>query len=247
MVIPSRPGCPVTSAAYRHQLPWFSRPAPPIPWRSNRYHSRWSAVQRSDRTRHAGYPWFITPQSSAHINATPFGPLREVDPSAPNTTLNSGGASPGAQVYPGWPEMNWGRLARQKSNTKLCSTHESWVKFDSTLTQMSRVTSRVDRENQGYESSQSRVTQIVICVRVESVIFRGENVKILQLSVTLQRKNQPTATFDRPPPPSQQLFPKLGKMWWVVSQIWLNSDSTHLSQTFCEKHANCQVYHEHPE
>ena len=65
------------------------------------------------------------------------------------------------------------------------------------------------------------------------MIFRGENVKILQLCVTLQRKNQPTATFDRtPPPPGQQLFPKLGKMWWVVSQIWLNSDSNELSQSW---------------
>ena len=38
--------------------------------------------------------------------------------------------------------------------------------------------------------------------------FLGENVKILQLSVTLQRKNQPTATFDRtPPPPVNNFFP----------------------------------------
>ena len=57
--------------------------------------------------------------------------------------------------------------------------------------------------------------------------------KILQLSVTLQRKNQPTATFDRtPPPPGQQLFPKSGKRWWVVSQIWLNSDSNELNQSW---------------
>ena len=39
--------------------------------------------------------------------------------------------------------------------TGLCSTHESWVKFDSTLTQMSRVDSAV-KKNQGFESSQSR-------------------------------------------------------------------------------------------
>ena len=38
--------------------------------------------------------------------------------------------------------------------------------------------------------------------------------------------------FERtPPPPGQQLFAKLGKMWWVGSQIWLNSGSNKLSQS----------------
>ena len=125
----------------------------------------------------------------------------------------------------------------------LCSTHESWVKFDSTLTQMSRVRvesavkikdmSRVRVESR-WSSFESELSQLDTArVKVESMIFRGENVKIMQLSVTLQRKNQPTATFDRTPPPSgQQRFPKLGKMWWVVSQIWLNSDSNELSQSW---------------
>ena len=97
---------------------------------------------------------------------------------------------------------------------------DSWVMsqiwLDSDSNESSQ--SRVGRENQGYESSQSRVTLIVIWVRVESTgycliqswvnDFLGENVKILQLSVTLQRKNQPTATFDRPPPPPvNNVFP----------------------------------------
>ena len=83
-----------------------------------------------------------------------------------------------------------------------------------------------------WSSFESELNQLdTAWVKVESMIFRGEIVKILQLSVTLQRKNQPTATFDRPPP-SQQLFPKFGKMWWVVSQIWLNYDSNELSQSW---------------
>ena len=124
----------------------------------------------------------------------------------------------------------------------LCSTHESWVKFDSTLTQMSRVRvesavkikdmSRVRVESR-WSSFESELSQLdTAWVKVESLIFRRENVKILQLSVTLQRKNQPTATFHRHPPPGQQPFSKLGKMWWVVSQIWLNSDSNELSQSW---------------
>ena len=123
----------------------------------------------------------------------------------------------------------------------LCSTYESWVKFDSTLTQMSRVRvesvvkikdmSRVRVESR-WSSFGSELSQLdTAWVKVESMIFRGENVKILQLSVTLQRNNQPTATFDRTPP-GQQRFPKLGKMWWVVSHIWLNSDSNELSQSW---------------
>ena len=49
-----------------------------------------------------------------------------------------------------------------------------------------------------------------------------------------EEKTSRSATFDRtpPPPPGQELFPKLGKMWWVVSQIWLNSDSTELSRSW---------------
>ena len=113
----------------------------------------------------------------------------------------------------------------------LCSTNESWVKFDSTLTQMSRVRvesavkikdmSRV-RVESCWSSFESELSQLdTAWVKIEAMIFRGENVKILQLSVTLQRKNQPTATFDRTPPPGQQLFTKLSKMWLVVSQIWV--------------------------
>ena len=93
---------------------------------------------------------------------------------------------------------------------------------------MSRV--RVESRWSSFESELSQLH--TAWVKVESLIFRRENVKILQLSVTLQKKNQPTATSDRTPPPGQQLFPKLSKMWWVVSQIWLHSDSNELSQSW---------------
>ena len=126
----------------------------------------------------------------------------------------------------------------------LCSTHESWVKFDSTLTQMSRVRvesavkmkdmSRVRVESR-WSSFESELSQLdTAWVKVEALIFLKRNVKILYLSVVLQGKSQPTTTFGRtpPPPPDQQLSAKLGKMWWVVSQIWLNSDSNELSQSW---------------
>ena len=98
----------------------------------------------------------------------------------------------------------------------LCSTHESWVNFDSTLIQMSRVrvesvvkikdVSRV-RVELRWSSFESELSQLdTAWVKVESLIFRRENVKILQLSVTLQRKNQPTLHSTAPPPPPSTTF-----------------------------------------
>ena len=143
-------------------------------------------------------------------------------------------------VLCGWRFSGWQQgCARLMSR---CSTHESWVKFDSTLTQMSRVRvesavkikamSRVRVESR-WSSFESELSQLDNAwVKVESMIFRGENVKILQLSVFTEK--EPTYSYIRPhpPPPGQQLFPKLGKTCWVVSQIWLNSDSNELSQSW---------------
>ena len=113
---------------------------------------------------------------------------------------------------------------------------DSWVVsqiwLDSDSNESSQ--SRVGRENQGYESSQSRVTLIVIWVRVESTgyclsqswvnDFSRRKLQDLAISITLQRKNQHTVTSDRtPPPPVNNFFPKLGKMWWV---FWVRFDST---------------------
>ena len=111
---------------------------------------------------------------------------------------------------------------------------DSWVVsqiwLDSDSNESSQ--SRVGRENQEYESSQSRVTLIVIWVRVESTRYCLSQSWVNDFS---RRKRQdlavicnftekePTYSYIRPhPPPGQQLFPKLGQMWWVVSQIWLN-------------------------
>ena len=121
----------------------------------------------------------------------------------------------------------------------LCSTHESWVKFDSTLTQMSRVRvesavkikdmSRV-RVESCWSSFESELSQLdTAWVKVESMILQDLAV-ICNFTET-----EPTYSYIRPhspPPPGQQLFPKLGKMWWVVGQMWLNYDSNELSQSW---------------
>ena len=116
--------------------------------------------------------------------------------------------------------------------------NQIWLDSDSNESSQSRVGS----ENPGYESSQSRIILIVIWVRVESTGYclsqswvtdfskwKRQNLAII-CNVT---EKEPTYSYIRPhPPPRQQLFPKLGKMWWVVSQIWLNSDSNELSQSW---------------
>ena len=100
----------------------------------------------------------------------------------------------------------------------LCSTHESWVKFDSTLTQMSRVRSRVGRENPGYESSQSRITLIVIWVRVESTGYCLSQSWVTDFSKRKRQdlaiicnftEKEPTYSYIRPhpPPPVNNFFP----------------------------------------
>ena len=74
--------------------------------------------------------------------------------------------------------------------------------------------------------SQSWINWILLESKLSHWFFWRENVKILHLSVTLPGKKQPTTTFNRiPPPRSTTFFAKLGKMWWVVSQIWLLSQS----------------------
>ena len=93
---------------------------------------------------------------------------------------------------------------------------------------MSRV--RVESRWSSFESELSQLD--TARVTVEALIFLKRNVKIVHLSVVLQGKSQPITTFGRtsPPPPGHQLSAKLAKMWWVVSQIWINSDSNELSR-----------------
>ena len=122
---------------------------------------------------------------------------------------------------------------------------DSWVVsqiwLDSDSNELSQ--SRVGRENPGYESSQSRITLIVIWVRVESTGYCLSQSWVTDFSKRKRQdlaiicnftEKEPTYSYIRPhpPPPGQQLFPKLRNMWWVVSQIWLNSDSNELSQSW---------------
>ena len=87
-----------------------------------------------------------------------------------------------------------------------------WLDSDSNESSQSRV----GRENPGYKSSQSRVTLIAIWVRVESTRYRLSQSWVNVFSrrkrqdlAVIQRKNQPTATLDRtpPPPPVNSFFP----------------------------------------
>ena len=67
--------------------------------------------------------------------------------------------------------------------------------------------------------------------------FWRENVKILHLFVASQGR-EPTFSYiwphppPPPPTPGQQLLAKIGKMWWVMSQIWLNSDTNELIRSW---------------
>ena len=101
---------------------------------------------------------------------------------------------------------------------------ESAVKIED----MSRV--RVESHWSSFESELSQVD--TAWVKDESLIFLKRKRKYLHLSVDLQEKNNlqlHSTASPPPPPPGQQLLAKLGKIWWVVSQIWLNSDSNELS------------------
>ena len=116
---------------------------------------------------------------------------------------------------------------------------DSWVVsqiwLDSDSNEWSQ--SRVGRENQGYEPSQSRITLIVIWVRVESKLrhfFLKRKVNILHLSIVLQGKNQSTTTFGRIPLPRSTTF---GQIRWNVmsresdlTQLWLKWDKSESSE-----------------
>ena len=88
----------------------------------------------------------------------------------------------------------------------------------------------------------SRITLIVIWVRVESTgyclnqswvaDFTEEKTSRFCIYLYPYRKRTSLQLHLTAPPPGQQLFTKLGKMWWFVSQIWLNSDSNELIQSW---------------
>ena len=111
-----------------------------------------------------------------------------------------------------------------------------WLDSDSNESSQSRV----GRENQGYESSQSRITLFVIWVRVESTgyclsqswVTDFSEEKCRDLAFICNLTEPYSYIRPHPPPPPVNNFVILGKMWWVVSQIWLNSDSNELSQSW---------------
>ena len=154
-------------------------------------------------------------------------------------------ADSGARSCPaGSPHLNFSILMLLMSNFSTGCEPDA---FEPTLCYIASINnhqeqSLVGRENPGYESSQSRITLIVIWVRVEST---GYCLSQNWVTDFLKRKRQdlaiicnytekePTYSYIQPhppPPPRSATFPKLGKMWWVMSQIWLNSDSNELSQ-----------------
>ena len=128
--------------------------------------------------------------------------------------------------YCWWPRCNFAYVTPRKghlrSNNDVMSrvVLDSWVVsqiwLDSDSNESSQSSrpwkSRIWVESESNHAdrhlSQELIQLDTAWVKVESMFFRGENVKILQLSVTLQRKNQPTATFDRtrPPPPINNFF-----------------------------------------
>ena len=126
------------------------------------------------------------------------------------------------------------RLMSYESN--LTRLWLKWVESESSRPWKSRSWVESESNHSDRHLSQSWVNWIPLESKLSHWFFRRENVKILHLRIALQEKNRPTATFDRTPSPShpsgQQILVKLGKMWWVVSQVWLNSDSNWLSQSW---------------
>ena len=147
-------------------------------------------------------------------------------------------------VFPAWRCPVWPCSILPFSSRQVCARLMSrWVNFNSTLTQMSRVRvqsavkindmSRVRVESR-WSSFESELSQLDTgWVKVESLIFLNRKRQYFTFICSLIEK-EPAYSYIRPypPPPPSTTFAKLGKMWWVVSQIWLNSFSNKLSQSW---------------
>ena len=130
-----------------------------------------------------------------------------------------------------YPHQGCVRLMSGESN--LTRLWLKWVESKSSRLWKSRIWVESESNHADRHFSQSWVNWMLVESKLSHWFFLRENVEILHLSVVLQGKNHPTAIFDRTPPPSgQQLLPKSGKMWWVVRQIWLNSDSNELRRSW---------------
>ena len=141
-------------------------------------------------------------------------------------------------------------LCLTRINITIRVVFDSWV-----VSQDSNESSQiwVGSKHPGYDSSLSRITLIVIWVRVESTWYRlsqkwvhvfseEKTVRILDLSIALQGKNHPTfRPYTPPPKPGQQLLVKLIKMWCVVSQVLLNPDSNELSRSWVDQVSKFEI------
>ena len=92
-------------------------------------------------------------------------------------------------------ESNLTRLWLKWVESELSRPWKSWMWVESE-------SNHVDRH-----LSQNWVNCILLESKLSHQMFWRENVKILHLSVALQGKNQPKATFDRTPPPNRHFWP----------------------------------------
>ena len=135
------------------------------------------------------------------------------------------------------PRISW--PTRRSQGCARLMSHESyltrlwlkWVESELNRSWKSRVLVESESNHTARHLSQSCVNWIMLESKLSHWFFWRENVNILYLSVAKEStKMQLYSTA--PPPPDQQLLAKLGKMWWVVSQIWFNSDSNELSRSW---------------
>ena len=122
-------------------------------------------------------------------------------------------------------------MSRESNLTRLWL---KWVESESSRPWKSRLLVESESNHADCHLSQSWVNWILLESKLSHWFFEEKTSRSCNYTyVTLQRKNRPTATFDRtPPPPRSTTFPKLGKMWWVVRLSWLNSDPNELSKSW---------------
>ena len=119
-----------------------------------------------------------------------------------------------------WKSRIWVESESNHADCHLCQSWVNWTLLESKLSQLD--TAWVKVASTGHCLSQSWVTDFSKRKRQDLAIICNFTEK------------EPTYSYIRPhpPPPSQQVFAKLDKRWWVVSQIWLNSESNELSQSW---------------
>ena len=131
-------------------------------------------------------------------------------------------------------------MSRESNLTRLWL---KWVESELSRPWKSRIWVESQSNHTDRHLSQSWVNWIPTAwVIDESLIFlkrKREDVAFI-CRLTGKKKNnlQLNSTAPSPPPPGQQLLAKLGKIWWIVSQIWLNYDSNELSLSWVTRNCN---------